>query len=125
MPPFLGEPLDRRAQSIRADALALTMSGQADVEPDRAVLRLGLLREAQPAGQLTVGLDRPRRTVHEQVLAQPPRLVGLAPPLGDPRLTDDVGEWLEVGVGDGAQRDAAALKHRDWHSDRLGAARFR
>src|ERR671911_2111569 len=95
------EPADRRAQRVRAEAAALDPLGHRDVEGHRAVLRLGLLHEAEPADQLAVELDGPSVAVHAQVLAQPLRLVGLAPPACNARLADYLRQWLEICFGQG------------------------
>src|ERR687898_2627011 len=93
------EPADRRAQRVRAEAAALDPLGHRDVEGHRAVLRLGLLHEAEPADQLAVELDGPSVAVHAQVLVQPVRLVGLAPPACNARLADYLRQSLEIGFG--------------------------
>ena len=79
-----------------------------DVETHRAVLRLGLLGEPDPARELAVRLDCPGVAVHLEVLAEPIGLVRLAPPVGHARLADEGGERLEVGLGDRPKGHALA-----------------
>src|SRR5215208_6787671 len=51
---LVGEPANHRAQRVPTETLALEALGEADVEADRAILRLGLLDEAEPARELAI-----------------------------------------------------------------------
>ena len=119
--PFSYQPSDRRSECVAPETAALMGRGQADVQAGVAVVGVGLLLDAEPAGELTFGVDGEGRAIVAQPIAQSLHVeIARAPPLANPGAGDDRGELLDIRFGERPQGHAFAVEGWDLHGGESG-----